>query len=521
MSGLSSAEMSSLETLLAHHPTQITETLIIQIEQRFNQLPDVAESIRELRTRIAPPMPPLPEVQWTREQWLRWATQIYMPYFEWTIRYDRNRQHQQACANLFSEWLYDQYPNWLNDDHAPLLLHQYQLLRELLDNDAKAIVVWLVVDGLTWWQGKLLRNSCEDRGLHLQRYEACISVLPSITSVSKRALVTGVPSTHETQTSIAGAARDKLQRLGINGHVSYRFSDALQLAQRANDVRCFIVLFNMLDVLAHQTTDFTDNAGIRGYLADLAASLQHLQATFEAQGRPMHVLVGSDHGGTLLPAEAHNLLLPQTSQTIDDLWEPETTQQETQKPSARAATILYPDRINYDDRAMWYVLDRDGFQLDQHYLVPRAYNYIGRRPSGWTHGGLTPEEVVVPMMHFTTKQIERQPLTIELVGQLRANQPAIITAVIINPNRFSVETLTLDVERGTASLQVERLAPMSKYEAKIEFSSVTERVADVIVQWQTRYDTVSGQYTQRGQQTIAVRRLQTDDSGFDDFFGNH
>jgi hypothetical protein len=518
MSGLSDTELSELHTMLERHPAQLDATLLAAIRWRFGKLPTAGETLRDIAARVAPAEPALPTRDWTTGQWLRWASHEYMPYFTWIIRAGQARDHQQACAERFSDWLYDQYPAWLNAEHSPLLLSQYRHMRALLNEQPDARVVWLVVDGLTWWQGAILREACESQGLHAQAHAAGVAMLPSITSVSKRAIVTGLPTIDLTQPIIAEAARTQLQRSGINGHVSYSFAEALHVLQQADETRCFIVLFNMIDVLAHQTPTLTDNAGIRGYLDELARGLGRMRDACLQQGRPFHALIGSDHGSTLLPSGATSLPLPQATQEIDDTWEPETPNRETHKPSTRAVVVTDPTRIAAADRAHWYMLDRDRYQLDRHYLTPRGYKYVGRRPSGWTHGGLTPEEVIVPLMHLTPEQFDLQPLMIELSGTLRVGQPSQITVGLVNPNRFPIDTVTLDLGAGTIPLHIDRVESSARCDLVIEFPAIASALSELPIKWRMRYDTVAGTQTQDGRLLLPIRRLQAEDMGFDDFF---
>ncbi len=518
MSGLSTAELEALTIMLEYHPTMLDHVLFSNIQQRFQALPAAANRLDELARRVKPATPQLPDPHWNRNQWLRWATTQYMPYFAWIIRTNQPRSHQQACADAFSAWLFEQYPSWLSDDESPLLLNQYQYMRSLLNEQPKAVVVWLVMDGLTWWQGNMLRDVCQLHGLHVRSSSVGVAILPSITSVSKRSLVTGLPTVDLQEQTIAGAARTQLERSGIVGHVSYQMRDALGELQQNAATRCFVVLFNMIDVLAHQTTEFTDHQGVGGYFENLATELSRARRICEEQGRPFHVLIGSDHGSTLLPPDATNLALPQATSEISDVWEPEVANQETHKPSTRAAVIADPTRLSNNDLARWFMLDRHRYQLDQHYLVPRGYNYIKRRPGGWTHGGLTPEEVIVPLLHVVQEPLQLQPLIIKLSGSLQARRESTLTATIVNPNHVPLDDLTLTLSNISMHITIERLSSSSTWENTITIPPVFTEDTELQVDWRVDYTVVGAVRNDTGRHIVQVRRLQTLDTSFDDMF---
>jgi hypothetical protein len=517
MSGLSEAEFSALQTMLNRFPEALDKRLLQIIRNRFMRLPNVQPQLRRLDEMVAPPEPPLPDPAWPVDQWLRWATQQYMPYYAWVIQNDRGRDHQQACALQYSDWLYAQYPAWLNDDHSPLLLRQYQDMDALIQGDDRVVVIWLIIDGMTWWQGGLMREICERHGLHPQVQSAGIAVLPSITSVSKRALVTGQPTIDLAQPTIAEAARVKLARSTIPATVQYSLPKATEILRQDDTIRVAVVLFNLIDALAHQSTTFTDNAGIRGYLEELASQLSTAQQACAEQSRRLHVLIGSDHGSTLLPKDAPSVPLPNMVREIDDLWEPELPGQEAQKPSTRAAATDL-DHIPSVDQRVWYALDQDRFQLDRHYLVPRGYSYIKRRPLGWTHGGLTPEETIVPLLHLASERPRVLALEIEFRGSLRVGQAGTITAVLRNLNPFPVQEVTLMVSGTTEEATLMHMGALEQQEVELHFANVLVQGAELPIEYEVRYNAFGNLHHDAGQARISLRRLQTEDTSFDDLF---
>lgn len=517
MSGLSEAELYALVTVLERHPNLLNEALLTALQKRFSHLPTVDTVVRDLSPHVPPATPALPDEHWTTTQWLHWATQEYLPYFAWVVRTNQLRDHQHACALAFSDWLAEQYPAWLNQETSPLLLRQFPRMRQILMDDAHAVVVWLVVDGLTWWQGQFLREACEQNGLYPQMHTPVIAALPSITSISKRVLITGLPATEPTTRPLAQIAREHLTRSGIHGVVCANLDDAVNTLHHDPTVRCVLVLFNMIDTVAHQMTTFTDDEGIRGYLRSLAAQLARMMRYCTSLGQPFHALIGSDHGSTLLPPDATMLPLPQASREIEDLWEEESATQ-PQPRSTRAAIVIDPQRLPRLDNVACYNLEQQRYQLDAHYLVPRGYQYVKRRPTGWTHGGLTPEEVIVPLLHLTPQRVTVLPLVVELQGALRAAQASTLTVAIVNPNPFPLDAVVLQVDGSVQPVTIAQIAPSSQQQVEVQMMAMTGQASEVSVSWFLRCTSVSGAYEQEGHQTLSVRRLQTTDTSLDDLF---
>ncbi|MEI6179109.1 MAG: hypothetical protein WCP31_00025 [Chloroflexales bacterium] len=545
MSGLSDAEVAALETMLQRCPAALDARLLTACQRRFAQLPTAATLLRTLAEQVAPPVPALPEAAWTTEQWLGWATQAYMPYYAWVIRSGQGRAHQQACALRYSDWLYQHYPAWLNETRSPLLLSQYQDLTALLEpvrdvqlknlgarasrpphnhegetpslHPESVVVIWLIIDGLTWWQGALMGEACARHGLHVQAQRPGIAVLPSITSIAKRALVTGQPTIDLTEPSIAEAARVKLARSNVPAYVGYSLPDAVATLRTDATVRVCVVLCNTLDSLAHQTTTFTDSAGFRGHLEDLAHGLHQGLQVCVAQGRRLHVLIGSDHGSTLLPTDALSLALPQQVQELDEGAEPEFAATVAQRPGTRAA-VTERAQLPSLDPTCWYALERERFQLDRHYVVPRGYTYIKRRPVGWTHGGLTPEETLVPLMHLAAERLAVRAIELAVRGTLRAGQADSVTVSLRNLNPFPVQGLTLLVAGGPDEVLLTSLGALAEQEVVLQFPAVMTRGATLSVSYTVHYAAFGTHQCDEGQLSLPLRRLQTEDSTFDDMF---
>jgi hypothetical protein len=516
MSGLSEAELSIMIRMLDLQPTLLDTDLLAVLRQKFAHLPEAVPVIEEWATRVRPGVPLTPDVTWTTERWLHWATDEYIPYFAWVIRMNQPREQQQQLAGQWSDWLYTQYPTWLNNSNSPVLLGQYAQMRDIVETYSDAVVLWLVIDGLTWWQGEFLRQEFISQGLHLGVQQTGIAVLPSMTRISKRALVTGVSAPgHQPQQSIAHAAELQLNHSGIKHHVTYRPDDALKHLYNDETTRCYIVLSNRLDDLAHQMPNFTDDAGIRGSLSDIAKFAVKMSKRASAQGRMLHILVGSDHGSTRLSDSSIALPLPQSTHEFTD-WDDIPEQTATSR-STRAAIITDPNRLTEHERQQWYVLDRHRFQLNEHYIVPRGYQYIGRRPVGWTHGGLTPEEVVVPLFYFTPQQLSYENIDVRIIGELEAFRESTLTVAISNPNQIPLQWVIFRLYDGSV-YTVERIGTITTHELEIHLPANTTQAKEQTIDWTLTYAINGVNYEIAGQQALFIRRLQIQDSTFDDFF---
>lgn len=508
MSGWSEVELRAIENVLQRNANLLNQSLVSILRQRFTDLPQAAATLDELEALIPPARPGLPQDDWSDEHWLRWATNDYMPYFTWTVRANQPRDYQQECALAYETWLAQRYPHWVTSVGSPLITRQFTLLRDLLSAQPNTVVVWLIVDGMAWWQGRILREICRHQGLYAQRYEAGIALLPSLTDISKRGLVTGMAISDPPRGSITQAAQEKLGRAGVRGYVGYHFQEALEALRSTEPPPCLIWLDNTLDRLAHDRPEFADDGVVRGYLEDLGRKLARMQKTCMERGQTFHALIGSDHGATLLPAGAPPRRLPHATREVVDVWEGSTDERSTGHVSSRAVLVNDVQRLQIDQPGDWHHLERLAYQLPQDYLVTRGYAAIGRRPSGWTHGGLTPEETIVPLMHLAPKPLIVQSLSLVISGQVRVRQAGTLTLVLLNPNPAPLDDIVIQVA-DLAPVTIVRIAAGERYESTITFSARTIEGTELPLTWELQCSILGVEHSQQGEARITVRRIQT------------
>jgi hypothetical protein len=190
-----------------------------------------------------------------------------------------------------------------------------------------------------------------------------------------------------------------------------------------------------------------------------------------------------------------------------------------QPRSTRAVSITELSHLSTRERETWYVLDKDRYQLADHYIVPQGYDYVSRRPSGWTHGGLTPEEVVVPFMHLTAERRHVEPLQVRVVGGLQAYQPSELIIEVINANVFPFEGVTLTLSNPSILIASDKLNPTGVTPIRVSLPAIMTDKSELVGDWRLEASIFGSPYSQQGQISIGIRRLQVQDD-LDDFFSD-
>ncbi len=140
----------------------------------------------------------------------------------------------------------------------------------------------------------------------------------------------------------------------------------------------------------------------------------------------MGIIITADHGFTVLPNKKENLL---KLENIDG--------------EISHNRVVKLNRDVEVDNHLWI---KTGKYLQDNYCVARGYRYIENFPKGATHGGITPEEVAVPVILITPSLEEFVPLDIKIFGDIWKQKINSVDVIIENPNKESIIVEDLYIE---------------------------------------------------------------------------
>lgn len=516
MSGLADAELDVIEKWAKTQPQNLTNELLRYAKERFSHFPRAQSVLERLEKLIPPSMPSKPEAVWSVEKWLDWSTEEYLPYFSWTVRNNQSREMQMNLACQFEEWLIGSYPKMLLDFAAPLSLYQFSRIKELFDLKDVDVILWFIIDGLTWWQGRKLENFCSEQGIGGIRLQPTISVLPTITSISKRALVQGYPGSVENAQPIAQMLRVRLANDAGNIQVYTQYHELEQAFSSNFQPGLHALLYNSLDHHSHDVQGFTDNESIDGHLRLIARLIQEGFEHCIASGWKVKAFVSSDHGSTLLPQHTAVLKVPPFAYVLDD---EDLTAQDVPDEGRK---VFQRTRVCATDRSPsssdlqsikkdWHFLQKDTFSLPKQFLIPKGYAAVERRPKGWTHGGATPEEVIVPSIELQPSKIEFIEPLVKVQGFLQPGKASILQVTLGNANLFPVRVLRLSIANSTVKMKQIVVEPNASVVGEVEVLAAKSKEASQTIEWLLNCEGGGTRENFGGHLNVAVRHLQISD----------
>lgn len=442
VSGLLQVEYDTFERALLAHPDWLSHTLVERLESTFTALGRrLYGSLAKLRAQIRPPKPQSPAGDLSVEQMLAWAVEIYLPYQAWCSAQERFDKDLYTLGDAFSAWLMAHWDDIRANSGRMVFNILPALATEL--NAPGRVHLMLVVDNLGWTYGEMLRDLFQARGFYLIGTELYLAMLPTETEISKKCLLSGrVGYTAIDESSYKGIL-EKGWVPYFNDNAFRYLSDVGKLNQvQTLDARVYVVNYLEVDRALHKSAD---EIGVphREHIQHLLARLVENVATFvekHALGDRIRIHIVSDHGATQIPADAQNDLDPAYFKGSGFT---ARSHRYVEVSDGRFAALA--DNLKLD----CFFLPAHEFMLPTNVLCARSANrFLSTDKDSFVHGGLLPEEVIVPYLAFEPAMVPLQPLDVLLKKNVFRYRLETVELDIGNPNAAAVEQVQVSVLNG-------------------------------------------------------------------------
>lgn len=457
MSGKIAGEINALSVFIKENAFYFSKKLFNLIGARFNLFPKQVEELSQL---IPPEIPSEPLLDWDWSQMSKWVIDEYFRYKKWSIQQGRRDKRIEKIAETYSEWLYRQYPK-LKNELSPLIYGTWYRIKRDIEQGYQ--VLWLIIDNLCWFYLEDTIKAFKEQGLfRFSEPIPCLSMLPSETKISKTALVAGkLPD----QIEIDNYQKYKLLFEDFckqNNIVSYRTipdNEFKKSKLEKHQVTCCII--NKLDVSSHGGFfDLEDE--IKDFLRRIAKYVKEFLPPGLAS-KKFKLVISTDHGSSTIPQNIKGLKAPKGARA--------------EKEHKR---FVYVDSI-HNLSENWYLLEKNKFGLMESIAIAKGYMFVGnRKPKGLVHGGMTPEETLVPHLEFCL-----QPLEIKAIQCFHISTPIIIGTrkqkvelSIRNLNDYEISKVTLHIPSYSIEMNLEKIPAKDEVTESCEIALLREKVVD-------------------------------------------
>jgi hypothetical protein len=418
----------------------LTLPLVEHIKARFRPIQDQIETqLTALEAVIPPDYPIDPGQNQTVEDWLDWAVNGYLPYRFWLEENDHWDETVASYAAQYADWFYKDYV-------AHKYQHQSRWVFNLLNQAQVSLkagrkVLFIVMDNWNFKYLDPLLAQFNRRGFRLVgQVEPVWSPIPTATEVSKWCLVAGEPDLDDVQ----GRTYEDILDRDWQGHFEgYKMAYLPRLGdlkkRRKFDEDLILLNFLPIDDVLHKDERqiaTTHTAEIQGYLQALAQEVARFAKRARVE-QALDIYVASDHGSTKIPSGIRN--------TLDDKFYRERAQDRHHR------YITVPEERSTNptayDQTHCYIVRAHAFGTRENYFIAKGYaRFIQTQESIYVHGGLTPEETIVPFCKLARTEIEALQPTIHLPDNVvRYSVKADLVFVVGNPNEYDIRDVELNV----------------------------------------------------------------------------
>lgn len=448
VSGYLELEFNIIKQLVTNNDVQITQNLVEQIISKFQPLRDQLEDdLLDLALLIPPnyPTQPNPEEGWRIEQWLDWVLKEFFPYRFWMEETNQYKKEVIEYGWDFGDWLYEHY-NDLRARYPRMLYRALSNLknRGLFDDESPTLII--IIDNFNYKFHDYLKSLFEEAGFYQSQSEPYIAMLPTCTEVSKKCFVTGKIKPFE------GTAYKEPIRTNLGDLLSTERIHYLPYLGSLNGIdECnhdyYVLNFNKIDEDLHKSErvlGISYSKIIRRHLNDLVDAIKAFSQRIDI-ANDLTVVISSDHGSTKITSDYVNPI----DQTFykDRL---EDTHHRFISISENDWKAL-PENVS----AECYRFSKDLYDLNTNYLVAKGYGHFERYAEDtYSHGGLTPEEAIIPLSVFEPVIEEPQHLQFRLLeDEYRYGTKTSIPLEIINTNPYDFKNIQVSIINENISVE--------------------------------------------------------------------
>jgi hypothetical protein len=444
--------------------TQGEKEIILTKYKKFIDY-ELEEKINSLVKPEPLPPPQVDELSLTMQidAWQNWAVNSFIPFKFYLdeVKDDKEILLAEKYANTYSDWLYNSYAAIVQSG----IKTNYNVAGIISDHLDDYKVIWLIIDGFPAAYSKMLVSILRSYGINKVEESFHFAAVPTITSIGIPTQLSGRTPQSEFYTN----DREEALKLAFySKKVIFKNSvAAFQTALNSEyDVCC--LHWKEIDEFMHKEDSDVEVQRSEEIKRLLNIRLKQVANVIKSNpDRRVKLIISVDHGITKCLTRGQNIKNSSLLESCKD------------NPKERCVELngsLSKANINEDEV---YYLKADQTLNKKDWAVAKGYRYFGRFDYGYRHGGLTPEETIVPFLSCEITQNEILPIKLAYGGlkEIQLGYTETFRIIIKNDNDVQVEIqkVTIAEDINFSIGQKEQILPTSSksIEGRIKLSKAT------------------------------------------------
>jgi hypothetical protein len=351
-------------------------------------------------TNMKSPLPEHDVSNWSAKEWIAWTVDSYLPYRDYQLFHRKYEEELEDVVARFSDWYIEEYVQIQSDPEKSLVHALSHISRSGDEADAVSLRIVVMSDCLPVNFFDLAESALGNIGLYRRSLSYRFAALPTTTEYNKAAVFAGG---HKLETK---EYRPLLEKKSSEDWKGFRVHYAgtlkgLSEIRFAKEPTLVVLNFLKSDEVLHSDVEAMNTSyreELSRYFTLLAEALETALHRWPADNSEVTVQLLTDHGATRVLDEENKSF---DSQAVQKLFADE---------KYRNAKVAKEKERSIPEN-LWntgYKFSNPFVDEDVVHFLPRGHNTVKKTSdrAGYMHGGLTPEEVIVPTAEYKLGKVQ-------------------------------------------------------------------------------------------------------------------
>lgn len=517
LSGELSVEFEATKKAIYNLGSVITKELIEKVEDKFAAISDqISADLKELDLLIPPIKPSEPQNSWNAEEWINWAINEYLPYQFWLEERNKYDEEVASYAEKFGDWFYDNFLELKTS--FPRVLHKVvpDICHEIRDKEE--ISLFLMIDNFNFKYIEELYHLLSQHGFFCKEPQAYFSMIPTETAVCKKSLFSGEPEIR----NLGNKTYEQIIQGAWSGFVGNKKFIYLPHLGALNEIReakhdVYFLNYRSIDELLHEDEDELGKAHREEILHRLDTVVNAVINFGKRLGveHKLTIYICSDHGSTKIQAHVSNPIDRKYYET------------KSENKHHRFVTLSDTQMENLPSHveSNCYVIPKQEYGLLENIIIAKGYSRFEKTTGKfYVHGGLSPEEVIVPFAVFNKIMVEPKEVLVYLSqNTFRYSVKSTIKLDIGNINEYEIVNIVIDIRNSNIKYQspkVPRVEPKGRVQVEIpsRFKKTLNNKETNSLLIRIRYQFLGKDYIQNEEVPIVIKSMIEGKADLEDIF---
>ncbi|MBA7472387.1 hypothetical protein ES707_07711 [subsurface metagenome] len=517
ISGELSVEFDVVDKEIHNLGNIITKELIEKVKDKFVVISDqISNDLKELDFLIPPARPYEPQSSWNAEQWIKWAINKYLPYQFWLEEQNQYDEEIASFSEKFADWFYKNFIELKTS--FPRILHKLvpNICHEIRNNEG--ISLFLVIDNFNFKYMEDFRTLLNQRGFFCEKPQGYFSMIPNETEVCKKSLLSGEPE----RKSLGNKTYKRIIEEDWAGFIGGKKFIYLPNLGVLNEIRkpehdVYFLNYRSIDELLHEDEDELGKPHREEIYHRLETLVDSVNSFAKRLGieQKLSIYICSDHGSTKIQAQIPN---PIDRKYYDA---------KSENKHHRFVTVSDTQIQNLPSHveSNCYVIRKEEYGLLENFLIAKGYSrFVRTTGKFYVHGGLSPEEVIVPFTVFRKVMAEPRELVVHLSQNVfRYSVKSTIRFDIGNINDYEVVNVEINIRNSNVeckTAKIKRIEPKSRTQIKMEarFKKILNKKETNCIMTRIRYQFLGKDYIQNIEPAIVIKSMVQGKVDLEDIF---